>query len=82
MVIWQMTDENKQEFERFKEKEADINNCVEGFHRDIYKGGFPNCAATVEDGSWCGTNDACVTTAIVYKGMEECSFSNCNKAWK
>ena len=38
---------------------------------------FPNCAATVEDGSWCGSNDACVRGAVVYVGMNDCT-----KAWR
>ena len=37
----------------------------------------PNCAATVEDGSWCGSNDACLSEAVVYVGM-----NSCTKAWK
>lgn len=39
--------------------------------------GFPNCAATVEDGSWCDTNDACWSASVQYGNMEECS-----KAWR
>lgn len=53
------------------------NNCTNILYRDIYAGGFPNCAATVEDGSWCSENDACHNHAIWYKGMEDC-----NKAWR
>lgn len=49
-----------------------IENC-----RPIYEDGFPNCAATVEDSSFCYENDACFGEAIVYKGMREC-----HKAWK
>ena len=53
-------------------------NCVLEEHRSIYNGSFPNCAATVEDGSWCSSNDACHTSnAIRYTGMNDCS-----KAWK
>ena len=44
--------------------------------RNIYDG-FPNCAATVEDGSWCDKNDACFDSDVVYLGMTSCS-----KAWK
>ena len=62
--------------------EVDTDNCENIHYRDIYKGGFPNCAATVEDGSWCGTNDACSNNAIKYKGMENCFANYCNKAWK
>ena len=50
-------------------------DCVKGDKRDIYKNGFPNCAATVEDGSWCWTNDACYDAAVVYKGMKECHWA-------
>ena len=53
-------------------------NCVKDHERNIYEGsGFPNCAATVEDSSWCGTNDACHSDAVVYKGMNDCG-----KAWR
>ena len=53
-------------------------NCVTNHERNIYGGnGFPNCGATVEDSSWCGSNDACNSDAVVYKGMTECG-----KAWK
>ena len=51
-------------------------DCVSEHWRDIYFGGFPNCAATVEEGSLCDTNDACVAGAVVYKGMHVCY-----KAW-
>lgn len=36
-----------------------------------------NCAATVEDGSWCWSNDACLDEAVVYVGM-----NSCTKAWR
>ena len=53
-------------------------NCYHEEKRSIYSGGFPNCAATVEDGSWCSSNDACHTSnAIRYAGMKDCT-----KAWK
>ena len=29
----------------------EMDHCTEMFNRNIYDGGFPNCAATVEDGS-------------------------------
>lgn len=46
-----------------------------GEDRDWLRDG---CAATVEDGSWCSSNDACHTSnAIRYTGMNDCS-----KAWK
>ena len=53
-------------------------NCYHEEKRSIYSGGFPNCAATVENGSWCSTNDACHTSnAIRYTGLTDCT-----KAWK
>ena len=39
--------------------------------------GSVNCAATVEDGSWCSSNDACYNDEVVYLGMKDCA-----KAWK
>ena len=51
--------------------------CTSTQRRNIYKGGFPNCAATVEDGSYCGDNDACIMYAVVYDYME-----SCQKAWQ
>ncbi|MBR5110683.1 MAG: hypothetical protein IK099_10845 [Clostridia bacterium] len=36
-----------------------------------------NCAVTVEDGSHCGTNDACYNREVVYFGMMDCEM-----AWK
>ncbi len=45
---------------------------------DIYGGkGFPNCMATVEDGSWCRSNDACHFYAVHYVHRKECC-----KAWR
>lgn len=38
--------------------------------------GTPNCAATVEDGSWCDSNDACYNKEVRYL-----SLNNCAKAW-
>ncbi len=62
---------------------AGADDCVEGLVRNIYGGrGFPNCAATVEDGSWCGSNDACVSFAIVYTNLKGCGGSDCHKAWE
>lgn len=54
-------------------------DCVQTHKRSIYLkfDAFPNCAATVEDGSWCHENDACVTDAVYYYNMKECA-----KAWK
>ena len=59
--------------------------CADGFnvdcrnveYRDIYKNGFPNCASTVEDGSWCWSADACYAAQVEYQNMNDCS-----KAWK
>ena len=56
------------------------DSCTRNHYRQIYGGGgFPNCAATVEDGSWCGENDACNECAIEYKGFRS---SSCEKAWE
>jgi hypothetical protein len=61
-----------------KWKTDNSNFCSSYDIRLIYGGGgFPNCAATVEDGSWCHKSDACVTIAVDYKGMIDCS-----KAWR
>ena len=39
--------------------------------------GTPNCEATVEDGSWCSSNDACYgSNDVAYLGLQ-----NCAKAW-
>ena len=58
--------------------DEDANNCVNAQYRWIYKPSFPNCAATVEDGSHCLENDACYgANAIQYRGMDDCS-----KAWR
>ena len=51
--------------------------CESSSERYIYSWEFPNCASTVDDGSWCGSADACIKAAIIYRGMKEC-----NKAWK
>lgn len=49
------------------------DNCTKMDTRNIYGGkGFPNCAATVEEDSWCGYNDACIMEAVAYQGMETC----------
>ena len=59
-------------------KDKDENHCTEVHERQFYlAGGSIDCAATVEDGSWCIKNDACNTDAIVYQGM-----TDCRKAWK
>lgn len=46
--------------------------------RNIYGGkGFANCAATVESGSWCHSNDACWEYEVVYTNRTYCA-----KAWE
>ena len=52
-------------------------NCYSWETRYIYEKSFPNCAATVEDGSFCDTNDACYTVAVTYVGKKDCA-----KAWR
>ena len=60
------------------EFDADRSNCPDHDRRQIYGGdGLPNCAATVEDGSPCSSNDECHGAAVVYKGLTECG-----KAWR
>ena len=59
------------------DQDADLKNCVRYSERNIYLGGFPNCAATVEDGSWCDSNDACYHSMVGYYNLTECS-----KAWR
>lgn len=66
---------------------ASIENCVELDRRLIYGGGgFPNCAATVEDGSMCHRNDACYTYAVRYADVSRWNdFAKddlCAKAWR
>jgi hypothetical protein len=57
--------------------EENKENCIYHLWRNIYRNGFPNCAATVEDESWCDKNDACYSQSIDYENM-----SKCTKAWK
>ena len=53
-------------------------NKAEKIERNFYNpDGSYNCAATVEDGSWCKSNDACHKNQMVYVDMKDCS-----KAWK
>ena len=60
------------------DEDYDSGNCIQTSFRHIRRGnGFPNCAATVEDGSWCDYNDACHIDSIRYTGMKDC-----NKAWR
>lgn len=54
-----------------------IDNCTQIWERDITGGdGFPNCAATVEENSFCNINDACYSDAVKYMEMK-----NCWKSW-
>ncbi len=54
-----------------------ITQCKINKDRNIYVPSFPNCAATVEDGSWCDDNDACYDSAVKYHPLK-----NCSKAWR
>ena len=47
-------------------------NCDHNYNRHIYNGGFPNCASTVEDSSWCSSNDACYFDDVRYQDMKDC----------
>ena len=62
---------------RYPGSRSTDENCTQTHKRSIYEGGFANCAATVEDGSWCRGNDACYDSAVDYQGMNDCS-----KAWR
>ena len=54
------------------------SHSSEKYERPLYNpDGSINCAATVEDGSWCGSNDACYYDEAKYFGMRDCE-----KAWK
>lgn len=53
-------------------------NCSQEYYRRIYEGGFPHCAATVEEGSNCYSNDACYTWSVVYLTMK----TECGRAWQ
>ena len=49
--------------------------CNEEFNRPMYGpdgNQFPFCAATVEEGSMCFTNDGCRHDSVVYDGMRSC----------
>ena len=57
---------------------ACYNGNAKKYGRPLYRpDGYVNCAATVEDGSHCGSNDACYEDEAVYIGMKDCY-----KAWK
>lgn len=62
---------------------SETDPCVMELRRNIRAGkGFPNCAYSVEDGSWCRKNDACNSEAVVYTGMHNhCGGMDCEKAW-
>ena len=63
--------------------DSNTNNCERWWKRNIYGGnGFANCAATVEDGSWCDNSDACNDMAVRYTGIKGCFISDCSKAWR
>ena len=63
--------------------DSNTNNCERWWRRNIYGGnGFANCAATVEDGSWCDNSDACHDVAVAYTGIKGCFISDCSKAWR
>ena len=68
----------------YQKKDFDRSNCVVNYQRQIYGGnGFPNCAATVENGSHYVDNDACFEHAIQYQGFTGgCHTSDCRKAWR
>lgn len=58
--------------------DKNFQDCINHHQRNIYGGnGFPNCAATVDDGSHCSSNDACYSKAVDYQMMHDCS-----KAWR
>ncbi len=60
--------------------DEDRKNCTQCQGRKIHgdDGTFPNCAGTVEEGSWCDANDACAIGAIDY--YDRC-IVKCPKAW-
>lgn len=64
--------------EALRGPDEDQSNCTKYQKRPMYGGGgFPNCVATVEDGSHCGTNDAYYDEAVDYQGLIDCA-----KAWR
>lgn len=55
---------------------AFAEGCTNANRRPIHGPGgnqFPFCAATVEDGSMCWSNDGCRYTSVVYEGMQTCN---------
>jgi len=67
-------------FLRSGQEQEDVEpaDCVQRHYRPIYGGhGFPNCASSVEDGSWCDKNDACLGISVRYTGRQ-----SCGKAWE
>ena len=58
-------------------KQCNYGDAIK-YGRPIRKwNGTTNCAATVEDGSHCDTNDACYQSEVMYMGLQDCA-----KAWK
>ena len=51
----------------------DMMSTCESYH---FRSRSAGCAATVEDGSWCDSNDACVAFAVRYKNMDNCKMAN------
>lgn len=76
---------NEEELDRVSGGFLANENCVETDTRSIYVrytndgvwSDFPNCAATVEDGSLCDTNDACMAWAVKYLDKKKCM-----RAWE
>lgn len=65
---------------KFRSRKLDRSvsyKCTIAERRNIYDGGFPNCAQSVEDGSFCFDNDACFSSAVKYVQM-----NSCTKAWQ
>ena len=54
-----------------KQEPEESRTCIQRHYRHIYEG-FANCAATVEDGSYCKDNDACRDNAVIYEDMVDC----------
>ena len=51
------------------------DNCSSYHDRNMYGGAFPNCAASVEDGSSCDRSDACRHNSVVYYNEKYCFVS-------
>ena len=70
VFVQEVSDEEMEAVAGGEEKNSD--GCVKSLFRDISNPSFPNCAATVEDGSECFSNDACVADAVRYYDMTYC----------